>query len=75
VPQTILPHLHRRVQVIKQTCVPMPKGMCRPVQTKLLQDGFQLPLDEVVGVQAATFCAQEKFCFSFFRGFRYIRCN
>jgi len=33
---------------------------CRPIQSELLQDGFQLPLDEVVGVQATTFCAQEK---------------
>jgi hypothetical protein len=38
----------------------MPEGMCRPIQPELLQDGFQLPLDEVVGVQATTFCAQEQ---------------
>ena len=38
----------------------MPEGMCRPIQSKLLQDRLQLPLDEVVGVQATTFCAQEK---------------
>ena len=60
VPQTILPHLHRSVQVIEQACVPMPEGMCRPIQSELLQDGFQLPLDEVVRVQATTFCTQEK---------------
>ncbi len=55
-PQTILPHLHRRVQAR----VPMPEGMCRPIQSELLQDWLQLPLGEVVGVQATTFCAQEK---------------
>ena len=38
----------------------MPEGMCRPIQSELLQDGFQLPLDEVVGVQAPTFRAQEE---------------
>jgi hypothetical protein len=59
-PQTILPHLHRRVQVIEQTCVPMSERMGCSIQAELLQDGFQLPLDEVVGVQATTFCAQEK---------------
>ena len=48
------------VQVIEQACVPMPEGMCRPIQSELLQDGFQLPLDEVVGMQATTFPTQEK---------------
>ena len=51
---------HRRVQVIEQANVPMPEGMCRPIQSELLQDGFQLPLDEVVGVQAPAFRAQEE---------------
>ena len=34
--------------------------MCRSIQTELLQDWFQLPLDEVVGMQATTFPTQEK---------------
>lgn len=33
----------------------MSERMCRSIQTELLQDRFQLPLDEVVGVQATTF--------------------
>ena len=40
VPQPILPHLHWCVQVIEQACVPVPEGVCRPVQAELLQDGF-----------------------------------
>jgi hypothetical protein len=60
VPQSILPHLHRRSQMIEQTCVPMSERMCRSIQTELLQDRFQLPLDEVVGMQATTFTTQEK---------------
>jgi hypothetical protein len=46
--------------MIEQTCVPMSERMCRSIQTKLLQDWFQLPLDEVVGVKAPAFRAQEK---------------
>ncbi len=44
----------------KQTCVPMPEGMCRSIQSELLQDGFNCSLDEVVGVQTTTLCAKEK---------------
>ena len=38
----------------------MSERMCRSIQTELLQDRFQLPLDEVVGVQATTFPTEEK---------------
>ena len=38
----------------------MSERMCRSIQTELLQDWFQLPLDEVVGVKAPAFRAQEK---------------
>ena len=38
----------------------MSERMCRSIQSELLQDGFQLPLDEVVGMQATTFPTQEK---------------
>jgi len=38
----------------------IPPIMCCSIQTELLQDRFQLPLDEVVGMQATTFPTQEK---------------
>jgi hypothetical protein len=60
VTQPILPHLHRCGQVIEQTCVPMSERMRSSIQTELLQDGFQLPFDEVVGVKATTIPTQEK---------------
>jgi len=37
----------------------MTERMCRSIQTEPLQDWFQLPLDEVVGVKAPAFRAQE----------------
>ena len=60
VPQPILPHLHRCVQVIEQTCVPVPERMGCSIQTEPPQDRFQPPLDEVVWVQAPAFRAQEE---------------
>jgi hypothetical protein len=33
------------------------------IQVRLLQDGFQLSLDEVVGVEATTFPGQEEWFF------------
>jgi tetratricopeptide (TPR) repeat protein len=38
----------------------MSERMCRSIQTEILQDWFQLPLDEVVGVKAPAFRVQEK---------------
>ena len=38
----------------------MSERMGCSIQAELLQDWFQLPLDEVVGVKAPAFCAQEK---------------
>jgi hypothetical protein len=38
----------------------MPERMGCSIQAELLQDGFQLPLNEVVWVQTATFPTQEK---------------
>ena len=38
----------------------MPERMGSSIQAELLQDRFQLPLDEVVWMQATTFPTQEK---------------
>jgi hypothetical protein len=38
----------------------MPERMSGAIQAELLQDRFQPPLDEVLGVQATTFPTQEK---------------